>query len=120
MSRTGTTEVHEHDGFKGKHTVDVWHKTNIFPELHEWRTETTRRRNRVAEAPVMREIAIPATGRVQPRHADGELIGHAFERAGVCSGCGGQLYARDGHWHERAALYGGAEPVCCKCKGHGA
>ena len=48
--------------------------------------------------------------------SDTELKGHGFERANVCAGCREQLSnPRDGHYHSRAVLAGGAEPLCCAC-----
>lgn len=56
--------------------------------------------------PLIMGGAVPAQGP--------PLVGHGYERADICSGCGGKLRAGDDHYHTTT----GTAAVCCKCGGH--
>ena len=49
----------------------------------------------------------------RPASQEQPLVGHGYERAGVCSACGGQLQGAGGEYHTTA--YGDA--ICCRCAG---
>ena len=74
-------------------------------------------RSSASSHPGQKEAASASVGAIAPilRGRNGQLTGHAYERANICAECGGPLAASDGHYHSRS-IWGsaGAEPICCK------